>query len=415
MDTIVYFYKKRGAEAAEAEPVGLKTYLLIRVGLDVGREEWFGKKLAAKGYPVGGSRAGEDRRRRGSGHSGEVGGSMGGTEAAEAGSRGRRAAAEGGCFGAEVGSEGRMENIEGSRVWGLLRPLRALRQRRKARAEVRREQELEAAREQERERLIAARAQILSEVEMSMGRLAAQIEEFAEGWKDCYFVYEDSVRKSLAAEASPARRGEAPPARRGEAEASPARHAEGGASPDRRGDVGAAEAILPLLWERHFQGKDFRGYAQRFWVEQLLPQAVQPHFVILGMAPCLFEVIEACARRMKSLRWILPEEDCDEELQGFVEDFCTEYGLAIMLEPFGSAAALKRLRLVCGQPVNVLDFTGEAYMAVSDVPKGSVWLDMFSVEEKRRRIAARGGGILYVSLKEKWKTVQKRCVCPIVP
>ena len=124
-----------------------------------------------------------------------------------------------------------------------------------------------------------------------------------------------------------------------------------------------------------------------------MPQAVQPHFVILGMAPCLFEVIEACARRMKSLRWILPEEDCDEELQGFVEDFCTEYGLAIMLEPFGSAAALKRLRLVCGQPVNVLDFTGEAYMAVSDVPKGSVWLDMFSVEEKRRRIAARGGGI----------------------
>ena len=86
-----------------------------------------------------------------------------------------------------------------------------------------------------------------------------------------------------------------------------------------------------------------------------------------------------------------------------------------MLQPMESAAAMKRFRIGEGPPVNVLDFTGEAYMAVSGAPRGSVWLDMCSLEEKRRRIEARGGGITYTSLKEMWKTVQKRCVCPIVP
>ena len=43
MDTILYLYKKRGLEKPEIEPVGLKTYLLIRIGLDVGEGQWFGK------------------------------------------------------------------------------------------------------------------------------------------------------------------------------------------------------------------------------------------------------------------------------------------------------------------------------------------------------------------------------------
>ncbi len=43
MDTIVFFYKKRGAGRPWAEPVGLKTYMLIRVPMDMG-EEWPGRE-----------------------------------------------------------------------------------------------------------------------------------------------------------------------------------------------------------------------------------------------------------------------------------------------------------------------------------------------------------------------------------
>lgn len=367
--------------------MGLKTYLLIRVGLDVGREEWFGKKMGVtSGAPEAGSPA---KRAHPVGRKPITEASL--PEKGAPSVEGSYLVDAGGVEGRTgAAGRGRSRDGAGSGGRGMLHPLRALRQRRKDRQKAKWQQKLQAAMEQERERQLAIRARTLGEVEAAIGRLAKEIEEYADGQEDCHYVYEDSLRRALLS-----------------GEDSPSRNRETCADGE--------APVLPLLWQKHFQGKAFRGYAQQFWVEQLLPQAAQPHFVILGTAPCLFHVIEKCADRMKSLRWILPETDCDEDLLGFVEDFCTEYGLAIMLEPLQSAAELKRLRLVCPEPVNVLDFTGEAYMAVSDLPKGSVWLDMLSVEEKQRRVIARGTGITYVSLKEKWKTVQRRCTCPILP
>ena len=187
----------------------------------------------------------------------------------------------------------------------------------------------------------------------------------------------------------------------------------------REGD-GRMQEILPALWRKYLPLEEFHGYTERFWTEQVFSQGVRlsaspPHFVILGTAPGLPEVLEAHARRMKSLRWVLLEAEWDEELSAFVEDFYTEYGLAIELQLLEDAAALRRLRLFFGEPVNVVDFTGESYMAVSAAPEGSVWLDMLSVEEKRRRILARGKNITYFSMKEIWKNAQKRCNCPVLP
>lgn len=99
----------------------------------------------------------------------------------------------------------------------------------------------------------------------------------------------------------------------------------------------------------------------------------------------------------------------------FTEDFYTEYGLAIELQLVEDEAALKRLRLFSRESVSIVDFTGESYMAVSAAPEGSVWLDMRSVEEKRRRILAKGKKIKYFSMKEIWKSAQKRCNCPVLP
>ena len=48
MDTILYIYKKRDLERPRTEPVGLKTYLLIRIGLDVEEGRWFDKRLEGK-------------------------------------------------------------------------------------------------------------------------------------------------------------------------------------------------------------------------------------------------------------------------------------------------------------------------------------------------------------------------------
>lgn len=325
-------------------------------------------------------------------------------------------------------------------VSALCRPWRAVRQKRNLR---KRQRELRAGRlawEQEEARWLAAREGLIGEMEAMVRGLAREVAEFAQDMDGCRCVYEDSLRKILTGPRDgqagdrdwerpegflpenglqTGRGGESRLPEGSQTGRGGESHPPEGSQTGREGDTRMQE-ILPALWRKYLPLEEFQGYAQRFWVRQVFSQgaglpASPPHFVILGTAPGLPEVLEAHARRMKSLRWFLLEAEWGEELSAFVEDFYTEYGLAIELRLLEDGAALKRLRLFCGEPVIVVDFTGESYMAVPAVPEGSVWLDMFSVEEKRRRILARGKDITYFSMKEIWKNAQKRCNCPVLP
>ena len=410
MDTILYFYRKRGLERPQTEPVGLKAYLLIRIGMDVDEGQWFGRRLGP--------------RPRGEGMEGRADMPEWADESAGDPKDSRPAEA--------VGGHGL--------VSALCRPWRAVRQKRNLR---KRQRELRAGRlawEQEEARWLAAREGLIGEMEAMVRGLAREVAELAQDMDGCRCVYEDSLRKVLTGPwdgQARDRNRERPEGflpenglltgRGGESRLpeGPRTGREGesplpeGPQADREGD-GRMQEILPALWRKYLPLEEFHGYTERFWMEQVFSQGVRlpaspPHFVILGTAPGLPEVLEAHARRMKSLRWVLLAAEWDEELSVFAEDFYTEYGLAIELQILEDTAALRRLRLFCGEPVNVVDFTGESYMAVSAVPEGSVWLDMFSVEEKRRRILARGKNITYFSMKEIWKNAQKRCNCPVLP
>lgn len=406
----MYFYRKRGLERPEAEPVGLKAYLLIRIGMDVDEGQWFGRRL--------------DPRPRGEGMEGRADMPEWADGSAGDSKDSKRAEA--------VGGHGL--------VSALCRPWRAVRRKRDLR---KRQRELRAGRlawEREEARWLAAREGLIGEMEAMVRGLAREVAEFAQDMDGCRCVYEDSLRKILTGprdgqagdrdwerpegflpenglqtgRGGESRLPEGPQTGRGGES-----HPPEGSQTGREGDTRMQE-ILPALWRKYLPLEEFQGYAQRFWVRQVFSQgaglpASPPHFVILGTAPGLPEVLEAHARRMKSLRWFLLEAEWGEELSAFVEDFYTEYGLAIELRLLEDGAALKRLRLFCGEPVIVVDFTGESYMAVPAVPEGSVWLDMFSVEEKRRRILARGKDITYFSMKEIWKNAQKRCNCPVLP
>ena len=390
--------------------MGLKAYLLIRIGMDVDEGQWFGRRLGPRPW--------------GEGMEGQADMPEWTDQSAGDSKDSRPAEA--------VGGHGL--------VSALCRPWRAVRQKRNLR---KRQRELRAGRlawEQEEARWLAAREGLIGEMEAMVRGLAREVAEFAQDMDGCRCVYEDSLCKILTGprdgqagdrdwerpegflpenglqtgRGGESRLPEGPQTGRGGES-----HPPEGSQTGREGDARMQE-ILSALWRKYLPLEEFQGYAQRFWVRQVFSQgaglpASPPHFVILGTAPGLPEVLEAHARRMKSLRWVLLEAEWDEELSAFVEDFYTEYGLAIELRLLEDGAALKRLRLFCGEPVIVVDFTGESYMAVPAVPEGSVWLDMFSVEEKRRRILARGKDITYFSMKEIWKNAQKRCNCPVLP
>lgn len=349
------------------EPVGLKTYLLIRIGLDVEKDRWFEKRLEppAPGESLGGAVG--------------AGGSV-----SAAGSRNAMKDSAATAKEAPTGTS-------------LRHPWLALDKMLRDGMRKRKERMLRRAWEQEEARRLALREQTICQVETELEGLAREIAELAGDMDGCLCVYEDSVRKALVGEGS---MGEKDWFRRAFSGEPLARE---------------AEITLPVLWERHFPVEEFQGYTRLFWVKQLFPLAKNPHFVILGTAPCLPELIEAHAHRMKSLRWILTEAEGNEEILRFVEEFYTEYGLAVELHLVEDTAAMKRLRLFGKEPVSVVDFTGETYVAVPAMPEGSVWLDMRSVEEKRRRILAREGNVAYFSMKELWKIAQKRCNCPVLP
>ena len=129
--------------------------------------------------------------------------------------------------------------------------------------------------------------------------------------------------------------------------------------------------------------------------------------MILGNPSCAPLLLEHCARRMKSLRWFLPEEEYTEELEELLEDFYEENGLAAALQLLPGKCPFSRLRPECPEPCSILDFTEEYRISSSGLPEGSVWIDMASREEKGRRLTLRGD-IRYVSLKEYWKKLPKR-------
>lgn len=370
MDTILYFYRNRELREALVEPVGLKSYMLIRVGLNIGEGEWFGIN---PDMPFDAAASGKD------GNSGE-------REEAEKEGKSRRRFL---CFPLR-----RPEQSHGKKKSGKRERRKQESGKELKRPGDRKQERRDAA---ERERLLAGRAESIRRMESGMKALAAEILELAGEESRCFAVYEDSVRKALLQENEDIFR-----------ETDVFRDI-----PDPGGKQ--TDSVLPSLWRRCMDFEEFSGYTKSFWVGLLMPQAVLHHFVILGTAPCIPELLAEYAPRMKSLKWILSEEACGPELMDFVEDYYIEYGLAIALKILSGEAEWRRLGELCALPSNILDFTGDLFLNVPRLPEGSIWLDFMSVEEKKRRIEGRCPGVAYSSLKGKWRRAQRRCREPFLP
>lgn len=163
------------------------------------------------------------------------------------------------------------------------------------------------------------------------------------------------------------------------------------------------EECIPYFAERRFNG-----YFEAAWVRHMLrynpPLA---NILLLGQACCVPEIIYEYARGIKSLKWILPARQFREEQQELVEMLEEEYGLAAQVRLLSEEESYKQIYPVCRVPSLILDFSEADRIPTADVTGGSIWLDMGSSEEKRRRIEDRDTGIRYFSLKKEWKQPQK--------
>lgn len=309
MDTILYLYKKRDAQKPLVEAISQKTYLLVKIGMDVEPYRWFLQCLPHK-RSIPEIDPAEERRWEG---------------------------------------------------WRRFDP-RSFRERKEIRARRREWKRYEAAIE---ELTVRCRRNMESQLTEMMGELSRCVEEYSR----CWCVYDRSVRAVLF------------------------------------GDNPVAE-----FWQREWETEEFTGFTELRWIQPLMPRLVSPCFIVLGAAPCIPRLLQQCAGRMKSLKWVVEEayeQAHREELEDFAENFYQEQGLAVTLEQVQGRCGFERMQILCREPANILDFTGEDKIAVGWAAKGSIWLDLWSSEEKCRRITQRNVGIHYFSLREKWRQTQK--------
>ncbi|MCM1541573.1 MAG: hypothetical protein NC121_09950 [Blautia sp.] len=308
MDTILYLYKKKDLEKPLVEAIGQKTYLLIKIGMDVEPYRWFLQVFPQK-------------RPR---------------------------------------SDMIPEDEKELTGWNRINP-RYFQERKEIRHRKREWKKYETL-------IDSLMARCRENVENQFVEMQREISFCVEESSECQCVYDRVIREVL------------------------------------RGNGPVAE-----LWQQAWNIREFAGFMEPQWARLLMPHAVSPHFIVLGEAPCIPELLQQCADRMKSLRWIVGEawgRMHGEELEDFAENFYQEQGLAVTVEQ--AQGGFEKLRLPCREPANILDFTGGDKVSARWAAKGSIWLDMGASEEKCRLIAGRGAGIQYVSLREKWRGAQKK-------
>lgn len=162
------------------------------------------------------------------------------------------------------------------------------------------------------------------------------------------------------------------------------------------------EKIDTVFWREYWQIPHFREYHGSVWVEELVQHALCDSWLIIGYAPCIGTILRERATKLREVRWILKPQQYTEAVQEFLDELYEEFGMVIGVQILEPETEWYRVRLQTVSPVNVLDFSGEEKLSVCDVAKGSIWLDMDSLEGKQRRMEVRSPQITYISSKKLW-------------
>ena len=111
--------------------------------------------------------------------------------------------------------------------------------------------------------------------------------------------------------------------------------------------------------------------------------------------------MEPYLRYLKGLCFAVDRESDfpGESFERFLERAGEEYGLAAACHDLsnGDYSAIK-----WNYPSLVLDLSADVRSFRLKTAPGTIWLDMDSLEEKRRKLERQGSGITYFSIKKEW-------------
>ncbi len=121
---------------------------------------------------------------------------------------------------------------------------------------------------------------------------------------------------------------------------------------------------------------------------------------VLGYGPDMQEWLSWIARHLRSLTFFV--EFVTKGFEELLADIEEEFGLVAQVK-LTAPGELRKQRLRSAEPVLVIDYSGNTVISVAGICRGSIWLDMDSIEAKRHSIEDRRTGITYLSLKNIWR------------
>lgn len=183
------------------------------------------------------------------------------------------------------------------------------------------------------------------------------------------------------------------------------------------------ESDMPayLMYEENFEewleGMQYEKEWRRLWrlpmyedypavdnVRRMLESIPKGHFPqeawILGCGIQMQEWLPQLAGKLRSLTFYV--EFVTGGLEKLREQLTEEWGLVSAVQ-LVTPGELRKQRLQSTQPVLVMDYSGSQVISVTGLKRGSIWLDMGSVETKRHAMEDRNIGVMYISLKNLWK------------
>lgn len=151
---------------------------------------------------------------------------------------------------------------------------------------------------------------------------------------------------------------------------------------------------LPLYSDYH------RTENLKLLLQQIPKQTLPRKALILGSGMGMQEWLPLIAGQVQDLELYL--EFMTKGVELLQEKLCQEYGMLTQVK-LVAPGAFGGERLCSREPVLVIDYSGDKPISVLGLQKGSIWIDMDSVEAKRHLIEDRRTGLLYLSLKTIWK------------
>lgn len=134
---------------------------------------------------------------------------------------------------------------------------------------------------------------------------------------------------------------------------------------------------------------------------QYIPKLNYPKkALVLGSGMGMQEWLPLIAGQVQNLELYL--EFMTKGIEALQEELCEEYGMLTQIKLVAPGEFGKE-KLRSSTPVLVIDFSGNKPVSVLGLAKGSIWIDMDSVEAKRHLIEDRRTGIMYLSLKTIWR------------